>query len=41
MRAKRIRLYPTAEQKRLFKRWFGVSRLVFNKTIEFLRQPGT
>ena len=41
MRAKRIRIYPTASQKRLFKQWFGVSRLVFNKTAAHLKQPGT
>ena len=40
-RAKRIRIYPEASQKALFKQWFGVSRLVFNKTVEHLKQPGT
>ena len=39
-RARRIRIYPTASQKRLFKQWFGVSRLAFNRTVEHLRQPG-
>lgn len=40
-RAKRIRIYPTSSQRALFKQWFGVSRLVYNKTVEFLKQPET
>ncbi len=37
--AKKIRLYPTAEQKTIFKKWFGVSRYVYNKTVELLNGP--
>jgi putative transposase len=37
--ARKIRLYPTAAQKKLFKRWFGVSRLVYNRTVDHLNQP--
>ncbi|MEO5332639.1 MAG: transposase [Magnetococcus sp. YQC-5] len=25
----------------MFRRWFGASRFVFNKTVEYLKQPGT
>jgi putative transposase len=39
MTAKKIRLYPTAEQKTIFKQWFGVSRYVYNKTVELLNGP--
>ena len=28
-------------QKNLFKRWFGASRFVFNRTVEYLQQPDT
>jgi putative transposase len=41
IRTKRIRLYPTAEQKSLLRNWFGVSRLTFNWTVEQLKEPGT
>ena len=40
-RSKKIRIYPNKNQKNLFKRWFGASRFVFNKTVEYLQQPGT
>ena len=35
-KSKKIRLYPSREQKSLFKKWFGVQRLVYNLTVEFL-----
>lgn len=37
-KSKKIRIYPTKEQKILFKRWFGVQRFVFNRVIEYLNQ---
>jgi putative transposase len=33
---KKIRIRPTAEQKRLFKQWMGTSRRVYNDTVHFL-----
>ncbi len=35
-KSKKIRIYPTKEQKILFKQWFGIARLVYNKTIDYL-----
>jgi len=35
-KSKRIRLYPTAQQRHLFKKWFGIQRYVYNKTVEYL-----
>jgi len=40
-RSRKIRIFLSPEQKALLKRWFGVSRFVFNATIKFLQQPGT
>ena len=36
---KKVRIYPTAEQRNLFVKWFGISRLVYNLTVEHLNQP--
>ena len=33
-KSRRIRIYPTKEQRNLLRRWFGVQRLVYNKAIE-------
>nr|WP_157862492.1 RNA-guided endonuclease TnpB family protein [Nitrosococcus halophilus] len=41
IRSKKIRFYPTTAQKNLFRRWFGVSRRIYNKTVEHLATPGT
>lgn len=41
LRSKKIRIYPTAQQKNLFAKWFGVSRKVFNDTISYLKEPET
>ena len=40
-RTRKNRLNPTREQKKLFKSWTGCARYVYNKTIEYLRQPET
>lgn len=39
VRSKKIRIYPTAEQRNLFRQWFGVQRLIYNKTVDYLKQP--
>lgn len=39
IRAKKIRIYPSATQKSLFGQWFGTSRHVYNKTVEHLNLP--
>lgn len=38
-KAKRIRIYPTAEQKNLFRQWLGTSRYVYNETVKHLALP--
>ena len=35
-KSKKIRIYATSKQKSIFKKWFGVQRLVYNLTIDFL-----
>ena len=40
-RARKIRLAPTPEQRVLFKSWTGCVRYAFNRTVEYLRRPGT
>jgi len=39
-RVRKVRVYPKADRQKLL-RFFGASRFYFNKTVEFLRQPGT
>jgi hypothetical protein len=39
IRSKRIRIYPTTAQKRLFRQWLGTSRHVYNETIKHLGLP--
>jgi putative transposase len=34
-KSRMIRIYPTNDQKKTFLGWMGVSRLVYNKTIEY------
>lgn len=40
-RSRKIRVYPTQEQKRILNNWFGASRFAYNKTVEYLKQPDT
>ena len=41
IKSQKVRLYPPTKQSVLFRQWLGVSRFVFNKTIEYLQEPGT
>ena len=41
VKSKKIRIYPSSFQKELLKECLGVSRYVYNKTIEYLKIPGT
>ena len=36
--SKKIRIYPTPEQKEMFKHWFGVSRKVYNTAVDLIKQ---
>ncbi len=40
-KSRKIRVYPDLEQKKTIRKWFGVARYVYNKTIEYLKQPDT
>ena len=40
-RSRKIRVYPTPEQKSILNNWFGASRFAYNKTVEFLKQSDT
>ena len=40
-RSRKIRVYPTKEQKTILSNWFGASRFAYNKTVELLKQPDT
>lgn len=40
-RSRKIRVYPTQEQKKILNNWFGASRFTYNKTVELLKQPNT
>lgn len=40
-RSRKIRVYPTQEQKKILNNWFGASRFAYNKTVEFLKQSDT
>ncbi|PPT09092.1 Transposase IS605 OrfB [Geitlerinema sp. FC II] len=40
-KSKKIQIYLTAEQRHLARQWFGVSRFVYNRTIEYLQTDGT
>ena len=40
-RLKKIRMYPTAEQRQILRQWMGTARFVYNQTVFYLQQPGT
>src|SRR5262245_40810029 len=37
LKSRKIRLYPTAAQRAIFRRWLGTSRFVYNRTLEYLK----
>jgi len=39
IKAKKIRIYPNAHQKNLFRQWLGTSRKVYNDTVNHLNLP--
>jgi putative transposase len=39
IKAKKIRIYPNAQQKNLFRQWLGTSRKVYNDTVNHLNLP--
>ena len=39
-RCRKIRIKPTREQKKIFQRWFGVCRFVYNKTLNMIHNHG-
>jgi putative transposase len=39
VKCKKIRVFPNKEQKKILGNWFGISRLAYNSTIEYLKQP--
>ncbi len=41
LKSRKIRIYPTVEQKEKLRQWLGTSRYTYNKTVEYLKQPGT
>ena len=41
IRSRKIRVYPSKEQRDILFKWFGVSRYVYNQTVAYLRQPNT
>jgi putative transposase len=41
LRSRKIRVYPTAEQRQAYKSLFGATRFGYNSTIAYLRSPGT
>jgi putative transposase len=36
IKSHKIRLYPTAEQKEIFRKWLGTARFVYNRTLDYL-----
>lgn len=41
LKSRKIRIYPTAEQKSIMRRMMGTARYVYNQTVEYLKQDGT
>lgn len=40
-KSKKTLVYLNAEQRRIIRQWIGTARFVYNKTVEYLQQPGT
>jgi len=40
-KSKKLRCSPTPAQRQILKRWCGTSRFVYNKTVEYFKQPDT
>ena len=38
IKSRKIRIYPTQEQKHIFRCWFGVSRKVYNTTVDYFNR---
>ncbi len=38
-RARRIRIFPTPDQKNNLQQWFGTVRFLYNKAVEESRKP--
>ncbi len=38
LKTKTIRLYPTIHQQRILKRWFGVTRWFYNRTVDYTNE---
>ncbi|MHB8628205.1 MAG: RNA-guided endonuclease InsQ/TnpB family protein [Aggregatilineales bacterium] len=36
-KSRKTRLYPTAAQRAMFRRWLGASRFVYNRTLDYLK----
>lgn len=41
LKTRKIRIYPTAEQRAVMRRMMGTARYVYNQTVEYLKQDGT
>ena len=41
IKSRKIRIYPDFNQRKLLKHWIGSSRYVYNRTIDYLKQPDT
>ena len=41
IKSKKIRIYPTAEQRKTLRQWIGTARFVYNRTIAHLQAPDT
>lgn len=40
IRARKIRLYPTLQQRKIMTEWIGTARYVYNKALEHIKQNG-
>jgi DNA-binding MarR family transcriptional regulator len=38
LRTRRIRIQPTERQKKLFHRWFGIARFVYNEALRLITE---